>query len=119
MPNPNEPFLDILIHNNATVTMYGKTIDYYIDSKTHIELLISVGNRIGNPYFTYNLNIIEPASGKIISSYEAFCDKSNQTNSIVLNELDVTGTYINISWDGRIDSNNYFTNVYSRFIVKG
>jgi len=118
MVNPNEPFLDILIQDNATVTISGKTINYYIDSKTHIELLISVGNKIGNPYYTYNLNVVEPTSGKAISSYEAFCDQSNQTNTILLSEEDVTGTYINISWDGRIDVNNYFINVYSRLIVK-
>ena len=118
MVNPNESYLDILIHNNQTIITEGKTEIYYIDGRTHIELLISAGNKIGNPYHTYNLNIIEPTSGNIIMSYECFIDKANQTNSIILNDTDLTGTYINISWDGRIDSNNYFTNIYSRLIVK-
>lgn len=118
MPNPNEPWLDILIQNNATVTGSGQTINYYVDGRTHIELLISVGNKVGNPILKYCINVVEPSNNKMIMCYEAVLDQNSQTNSIVIKEEDVSGTYINISWFGMLNVNNYFTNVYSRLVVK-
>jgi hypothetical protein len=116
--NPNEPWIDELLQNNVTVTGAGNSISYYIDGKTHVELLISVGTKVGNPLYTYSLNVIEPTSGKVIFKYDAFCDQSNQTNAILLDEKNISGTHVSVSWDGRIDQNNYFTNVYSRLVVK-
>jgi hypothetical protein len=116
--NPNEPWIDILLQNNLTVMTAGNSVNYYIDGKTHVELLIAVGTKVGNPLYTYSLNVVEPTSNKVIFKYDAFCDQSNQTNAILLDEKDVTGTYVSVSWDGRIGPNDYFTNVFSRLIVK-
>lgn len=113
-----EPILNELLFEDATINSPGSSINYEIKGATHVDVLIKVGNAIGSPSLQFHLNVIEPSSGAVIRTYDgSTLTASDSVDYITVDGLTL-GTHINLSWDGTLDSSNYFDGVYVRIVAK-
>jgi len=113
-----EPILNELLFEDATINSPGSSINYEVKGAIHVDVLIKVGNAIGSPSLQFHLNVIEPSSGAVIRTYDgSTLTASDSVDYITVDGLTL-GTHINLSWDGTLDSSNYFDGVYVRIVAK-
>ena len=119
----NEPIVDVLILNNATINTSGSSAYIGIKGAKHIDLLIDLETITGTPNITFHIKVIERSSGgsatppKVIRTYDGNSLGAAGTDYITIDGLTL-GDTIQVTWDGTLDSSNYFSNVYVRLIAK-
>lgn len=111
------PILDTLVLENATVNSPGNSADLDIKGAKHIDVLIVVGTPTNSPSIQFHLDVIEPASGQVIRSYDGNVLTASGTDYITVDGLTL-GTTVRVRWDGTLDGSNYFGGVYCRVVAK-
>lgn len=106
------------IHTNSTITSTGSSSVIDIGGAKHVELLIYVTSVVGTPSVTFSVEVIEPQSGNVITSYDSVAITAAGGYSVVISESQVSGNKIRVSWNGTIDSLNYVDGVYTTLICK-
>jgi len=116
-----KPTVDELILKNQIVTESGESGAYNIGSAKHIDVLIRVGTETGTATIQFHLQVIEPASGAVIETYDGTAITDGDTSDcITVNGLTL-GTHVKVTWDnggGTLDASNYFSGVYCRIVAK-
>ena len=115
-----DPILDELILNNETIDSSGESAVLNIRGAKHVDVLIYVGTPTGNPSITFHLQIIEPTSGKAIKVYDGNNLTAEGPDCITIDGSNgsTLGTHIKITWDGTLDSSNYFSGCFVRVVAK-
>jgi len=111
------PLLDKLILNDATIDSAGESDILKIKGAKHVDVLIYVGAPTGSPSITFHLQVIEPSSGKVIRTYDGNQLTAEGADWITVDGLTL-GTHIKITWDGTLDSSNYFSGCFVRVVAK-
>ena len=110
--------LNVLVLEGHTINSSGESDTYIIGGAKHVDVLIEVGTATGSPSLQFHLNVVNPFTGTIIRTYDgSTLTSSNSTDYITVDGLTL-GTHINLSWDGTLDSSNYFDGVYVILIAK-
>jgi len=112
-----DPVLDQLILNNATIDSEGESNILNIRGAKHVDVLIYVGAPTGSPNITFHLQVIEPTSGKVIRTYDGNQLTGEGADWITVDGLTL-GTHIKVTWDGTLDSSNYFSGCFVRIVAK-
>lgn len=112
-----DPILDTLILNSATVNSAGDSGNLTIKGAKHVDVLIYVGAPTGSPSIQFHLQVIEPESGKVIRTYDGSTLTSESPDWITVDGL-LLGTTVKVTWDGTLNATNYFSGVYCRLVAK-
>jgi len=112
-----KPLLDELIKNNETIDAAGESETYNIGAAKHVDVLIYVGAVTGSPSITFHLQVIEPTSGKVIRTYDGSQLTAEGADYITVDGLTL-GTHVKVTWDGTLDSSNYFSGCFVRIVAK-
>jgi len=112
-----DPVLDQPILNNATIDSAGESDILNIRGAKHVDVLIYVGAPTGSPDITFHLQVIEPTSGKVIRTYDGNQLTGEGADWITVDGLTL-GTHIKVTWDGTLDSSNYFSGCFVRVVAK-
>ena len=111
------PILNTLVLENATVNSSGNSADLDIKGAKHVDVLIVVGTPTNSPSIQFHLDVIEPASGQVIRTYDGSTLSAAGTDYITVDGLTL-GTTVRVRWDGTLDASNYFSGVYCRVVAK-
>jgi len=112
-----DPVVDVAVLSNATINAPGNSDNIDIKGSKHVDVLIVVGTPTGSPDVTFHLNVIEQSSGEVIRTYDGNQLTAAGTDYITMDDL-TSADYINISWDGTLDTSSYFDGCYVRVITK-
>jgi len=112
-----DPIVDELIKNNETIDAAGESSVYNIRGAKHVDVLIYVGTPTGSPSITFHLQVIEPTSGKVIRTYDGSSLTAEGPDYITVDGLTL-GTHVKVTWDGTLDTSNYFTGCFVRIVAK-
>ena len=112
-----DPVLDELIKNNETIDAAGESSVYNIRGAKHVDVLIYVGATTGSPSITFHLQVIEPTSGKVIRTYDGSQLTAEGADYITVDGLTL-GTHVKVTWDGTLDTSNYFSGCFVRIVAK-
>jgi len=113
-----DPILDQLILNNATIDSAGESDILNIRGAKHVDVLIYVGTPTGSPNITFHLQVIEPTSGKVIRTYDGTNLTTEGSDYITVGDSGTLGTHVKVTWDGTLDSSNYFSGCFVRIVAK-
>jgi len=110
--------LSKLILNNVTIDSAGESDILNIRGAKHVDVLIYVGAPTGSPNITFHLQVIEPTSGKVIRTYDGTNLTTEGSDYITVGDSGTLGTHVKVTWDGTLDSSNYFSGCFVRIVAK-
>lgn len=109
--------LNELVINNIDVKSEGFSNILFIDGAVRVELLVSVGERVGLADIQFHVDVVEPNGEILIRRYSGNVISLGNISDVLLIS-DIVGSYIKVVWTGNLNDENYFKNVMCRVIAK-
>lgn len=116
-----DPILNRLILEDQVVNSSGSSDIYYIGTAKQVDVLIYAGAETGTATLQFHLQVIEPASGQVITTYDGTEITAGDTADYITVDGLTLGTHVKVTWDGgtgTLDASNYFSGVYCRIVAK-